>query len=435
MPPEILAEIFQYVVDGVYHPWNVRSSVSRLLFLCSICSCWRSVIFTKTSFWSRVPIGQDESSRRLTLLCLKHSQDSPINVVACAESQEPWNGEDVLDQHVHRIRSLLISTESTESNTHISSMLDLLLKNQIPPSLIHLAIEARRPDESLPAIPVYHPNFTKLCGQLHTLDLKGLMIDDWNDCSFAELRSLALGNSGLYSGMSDRFASTARHMRVMEYYSRDRWQKDEPSWPSFPTRAPMTIRIHHPSFDMFLYFLGLLPLQGIPNVLDIELALDRRSVTHPSEEPSLSAGIILLLPSLRKSRAIGSLILEDTQLKPFSGTVMRFMLEALPTLHTLTLEKFELTETTLRGFTRFVDPELPPDERVPFPAFEVLRLYYSRILDYDAFKLMVASHPVRRLHIWGCRLERDENDASCQRIASLRRWLCERVNEVYIIDP
>ncbi|CAE6535040.1 unnamed protein product, partial [Rhizoctonia solani] len=177
---------------------------------------------------------------------------------------------------------------------------------------------------------------------------------------------------------------------------RDRWQKDEPLRPCLPTRAPMTIRIHHPPFDMLLHFLGILPSQGIPNVLDIELALDRQSITHPGEEEPMNHGLILLLPLLQKSHWIGSLILENTQPKvAFSGTVLRFMLEALPTLHTLTLENFELTESTLRGLTRPVDPDARPNKQPQFPALEVLRLQCSRILDSEAFKHMIASHPIR----------------------------------------
>ncbi|KAL5635510.1 hypothetical protein ACGC1H_004338 [Rhizoctonia solani] len=108
----------------------------------------------------------------------------------------------------------------------------------------------------------------------------------------------------------------------------------------------------------------------------------------------------------------------------------RTVLEALPNLRALILERFKLVESVLSGITR-------SDDQATFPRLSILRLHSCQVPNHDPFKSMIASHPIQNLEIWHNTFEWDGKEMSYKPSASspLYIWLHERVPKIYVVTP
>ncbi|KAH7340953.1 hypothetical protein B0J17DRAFT_653488 [Rhizoctonia solani] len=430
LPSELLTEIFWSSIRGDCTFGRIRKAVSRTLTLCSVCSDWRSMILSNPLFWSCIPVGNRAHSYHLTRLCLERSKDSPIDIVIRFRGRScdaMWSGQQDLIMHCSRIRSIYVSATSSED---IFSLLGRILENQIPRPLTSLSINIRSSSDIISDDDRYsnetawhkfmQKNIPELCDQLHTLHLDGVSISDfrgWEGSKFGELTELVLSSEhSYYEGMSYIMA-VADNLRLLEFHGPVEWVADSTTLKPVlrPDQGVKVLRLHKLPFGTLRQGITwIVPQAGI---WETEMSIETR-LSQP-------------LWVLRNSSTVTALSLDNSEGPIHTGYYMRRILKALPNLRSLTLERFELGESTLSGLTR---PHDAADSE--FPRFTVLRLHLSRVLDYDAFKAMIASHPIRRIEIRSCALGWSRRDTNKPDTTSpLYLWLCGRVPEIYVSGP
>ncbi|KAL5635511.1 hypothetical protein ACGC1H_004339 [Rhizoctonia solani] len=427
LPIELLTAIFWLAIenDDAYAP--ARNTLPHTLLLCSVCPAWRSLLLKNPSFWLCIPVGDRENSHHLTRLCLERSKGSLIDIFMRLHGKsgyEDWPVQQELILHTSRIQSVNVSGISNE---FILSLLGRVLGDRPPKALTSLLIHTQRTsdfttnrtwdlDENVRHNAVQR-KATILYDQLHTLHLNGVSIphfEGWEERSFSGLRELVLRNEHTCYGGMPYIMTTASNLQLLEFY-------DSVEWMANPTTLKPVLRPGPGSKILRLHKLPSETLnEGLkwimPDAWSTEISIETR-LPHPLQiHQNLSTVTALTL---------------DNQKGPIHvGNYVPKLLAALPNLHSLTLERFELVEPTLSGITR------PHDAgEAEFPRLSVLRLYSSRVLDHDAFKSAIASHPIRRLEIRNCALgwsrDRCEPDASCP----LYSWLCDQVPELYLTGP
>ncbi|KDN34134.1 hypothetical protein RSAG8_12774, partial [Rhizoctonia solani AG-8 WAC10335] len=387
LPPELLAGVFWSVIRDGCAFGRIRKTVYYTLTLCSVCSNWRSVILSNPSFWSYIPVVDMGHSHYLTRLCLERSKESPIDILIHLHGKsgdEDWPGQQELILHASRIRSVYVSGKSCE---HVLSLLGRVLGDQLPKLLTGLSIRVRFPSDVTPGgswnsnITYWYNsiqrNTTKICDQLHTFHLDGVSISEfrgWEGSSFSGLRELVLSSEhAYYEGMS-HIMTTANNLQLLEFHGPLEWTSDPTVLKPIlrPGQGSKVLRLHKVPFGTLRQGIKWI----VPEAWKVEMLIETR-LSQP-------------LRALQNSSTVTALSLDNNEGPIHTGHYLRKILAALPNIHSLTIERFELVESTLSGMIRRHD-----GAEAEFPRLSVLRLHSSRVLDHDAFKCVIASHPIR----------------------------------------
>ncbi|CAE6414463.1 unnamed protein product [Rhizoctonia solani] len=177
-----------------------------------------------------------------------------------------------------------------------------------------------------------------------------------------------------------------------------------------------------------------------PGPYDMSLSIPARfALSSRHNEPPLntSSSIPRNLGSLlRKFSNITRLTLTSSMNPPSRARCenMHMLLKNLHNLHHLGLVDFRLTQQITVAMTRPYEQEPATMSNNTFSMLRELRLQGTCILDYDAFKAMIFSHPVSRLCISHCKLEWDGDNPTAYPTPSspLHKWLSAVVPTIEI---
>ncbi|KAH7340874.1 hypothetical protein B0J17DRAFT_653132 [Rhizoctonia solani] len=418
LPTEVLAMIFRIVtcVETCIHDPYV--TVSRTITLSAVCSYWRMVIINNSTFWTYIPIRNTPKPHSITSLCLERSRDSLIDAAAYLTGVDPWHAEKTLPLHVHRIRTLYISSRKIE-NVH--SVMECILSSGVPRSLKHLSIKLTppyhlgiAPSSILPqSLPELCESLYGLVKQLHTLHLRDVSLAP-GSYSFDRLQNLLL----------DR-ACPADVVRVLTSSSDAQSIEVRNLIPGndlgFPIDRPVVVgslkRLCLGGIlDSTTLCKLLEPLPSGP--YEMELAMNATSGSWPDTPLGVD-----MLGSLLHKFNITRLTLDQALC-----VKVHTVLQNLPNLHDLNLVRFCLTQPMLAAMTRTYEQE----SNRAFPTLRKLRLRNTRIVDYEAFKAMVFSHHIDRIRISHCRLKWNGDTLTTQPSPSspLYEWLSVVVPKV-----
>ncbi|CAE6487355.1 unnamed protein product [Rhizoctonia solani] len=430
LPPEVLIGVFGRTINTAYDLWDARPAVSITLTLCAVCSHWSRIMIGQTTFWAYIPVGTKTNAGDLTGLFLERSQNSSlIDVVAFDQhatiEQTPWRATKSLKLNIHRIRSLSIGVASS---SQLNRLLHIVLRDRVPPALIHLSLMVQPKDYQLPRLTLKpelcKQNFVQLCNQLQALEMKNLQVN-FNSYTFTQLEKLSLNVGVDFFVTMSCVLSTAHKLRFLEIRDITRWTVSELLEPEL-ARGLKVLRLRYPHPFCRWELEGRSESQNW-DVIDFHLP---RSLTAG---PKSGRNLECLVPYMRtNSSKITSLTLRNDSPKVLEQ--ISTMLQVLPNLHTLTFDNLHLTHTILLLFMP------PPNSSQPFPRLHTLRLILSSVRHMEVFKKLVSSHPIRRLELWHSKLNWDNGvvvreSYRPKKITPFYEWLRERVPELYISNP
>lgn len=373
-------------------------------------------------------MGNDARVCNLTRVFLERSQDSPlIDIVAFPRSPVTdggaWQATEELKQNIHRIRSLSIGANLVSQLEHL---LDTVLKDQVPPSLICISLLAQ-PQSSYPAklnliAEPSKTNFIRLCNQLQSLEMNSVWAD-FDSYSFARLERLTLDVSFGFLSTVDCLLPLAPELRFLEIRDIATWRVRERTDPE-PSHGVKMLRLRHPH-SFCRWELQEETRSKHWDVIDFHLPHNLTAGPKAETRRNLEC----LVPYMRaNSSNITSLTLRND--RPEVLERISFMLQVLPNLHTLTFDKLRLTESILSLFVPL------GGSSGTFLRLHTLRLLLSEVHNVDMLKTLISSHPIRRLDLWRSKLNWGDGtigrDYRPVGPSPFYEWLCERVPELYI---
>ncbi|CAE6527234.1 unnamed protein product [Rhizoctonia solani] len=387
LPFETLTSIFRLVLLDGPHMRQKQIIAPNILKLISVCPHWRAVLFKNPLFWLSVPVGNRHSSGYVTQLYLKRSRNNPIDVMAdffhpipnmwpSYELVRNWEGRQDLIDHAPRVRSLSVVSMSVE---HVCSLLGSLPVQRLG-LLTELSLSSRRGGDTFrrPWISAFSdlvPQLQKLCLHGATTHIFGESGTSYN---FSQLRELLLdGHFSDDIAVPDTLLSSSS-LQAIEFYGGCSSETNPTVEPVLELAQDVKLlRLHQLVLAKIRWGLGHIT-RGI---WQTELWV----LTSQYERLHGLPGLFTVV----------ALSLENDEY----GTPCRDvgeLLRDLPNLRTLTLCDLILSKPVLSSMTR------PSDSTGgDFARLEVLRLYSTQVADYEAFKSLISSHPIRRLEVWG----------------------------------
>ncbi|CAE6448130.1 unnamed protein product [Rhizoctonia solani] len=409
-PGGVLSQIFTYVIFDPADPFNpvpmeesLVSIYRSLHNLLGVCSSWRDVALTQSSFWSIVPLAPYSrfSSRRCkpllsTRLSLERCRNRDLYLAAIV----PKPKVDVdLSKHTSQFRSINVMAESNQA---IGQVMSHFLK---PGSLsrvsdLSICLEWDRPLDQLPPphhylFPLDSPeqqSFEGLMKPLSVLRLSGVPVN-WNRPVFDRLVELELHKLTLgYDWTLHQFLtclSSATELRSLKLISvvtfRDYSSKKTTiSLPKLQTLLAQD-----------LYFTTLKKLLKTIKSRShrLTLHLTRKAyeyVVSDEEESGVRDAFPGDLTALVGRVAVNTLLLHGDGDDPWpwmSYDDMAYLLRAMPELETLRTHSWEYYPISC---TMIQQSHI--DGKSVFPCLKHISFSQVKIWDVPAFKDMVASY-------------------------------------------
>ncbi|CEL55121.1 hypothetical protein RSOLAG1IB_01129 [Rhizoctonia solani AG-1 IB] len=222
LPPEILISVFHldlhlpiYSIDA---ETVLKTNVSRIVKLSSVCSRWRSLVVGTRSLWTRVRIPLHYSPV-LVAMCVDRARGGPLNIIAIEpdEKQEwkNWEGEGALRDFTKNVRSLSVTAHTSGPINWASDWMSNL-DHPLRLEELSVALPYKSPwsfdaPESL--------NLSTVASSLHTLHLQNVDAN-WSECTFDRLRVLKLNNiNTLKLSRLRPILATSPMLQVLEFRS------------------------------------------------------------------------------------------------------------------------------------------------------------------------------------------------------------------------
>lgn len=409
LPPELMINIFQLKGTSNELP---AASLRRAILLSGVCSHWRRLITRTTSFWSLIPLGHSKNSEKITLLCLQRARKGPIEIVANSRKSSPWAASSALAPHVQQIRSLSLSAGSLDQ---IHSVTECLLKLKAPSLLEELSVTFHgRTNFGTPA-PIFPDSMlasaldilNTLTRGLHVLNLRGASID-WRHFAFDELVTLRLNGSSVLGGsiasldQLAHIATVSPKLRVLELRSVG-LEGSRTISRAFSMNSLKMLRLCDLKFGVLHDILQLISLGSC----EVELFVNDFSFTATGRHLSkdlIDSGISQLKLLSQKLPSITTLGLGPSQLS-HASLWLKSVWGLLQHLNTLSFEDCELTAELLS-----IIP--PPQTGIGhWPQIRTVRMRDVRIVDPDAFKLMLSNHSIEHVDMAKCWLARTSGNS------------------------
>ncbi|KAI0919604.1 hypothetical protein AcV5_001625 [Taiwanofungus camphoratus] len=180
LPNELLVEIFSCVKE--------RDGDMQWMKFTGVCGYWRAVAVSTPKLWSQIDLGKGVAFLRL---CLERSQNAAADIFCRTWVLETPEIVEALLPHVHRIRSLRMST--TESlHPSLEELLPLL--NFPMPRLETLVLNPSNPYNNWQDELLFKPIVNQFPSLQHlSLSFVGI---PWKSPVYKGLRSLSLSNHG-----------------------------------------------------------------------------------------------------------------------------------------------------------------------------------------------------------------------------------------------
>ncbi|KAB5590007.1 hypothetical protein CTheo_6556 [Ceratobasidium theobromae] len=426
LPSEILADIL--LCDARSYGPTPYSVIHRAVLLSGVCSYWRRVITSTSSFWSRIPLDHSQRTEDIVSLCLKHSQGGPINISAESFSYSSLRGRSALIHHYQQIRSLSLYTEFL---SHVYLVMRCVLISGVPSRLEELSVSLLTYERPLP--PTYLlPNFLHedLWARLRAL-VKGLRILNldsiglnWLQFSFDKLQRLRLSKGSMFSHDApplDQLAhivANSPNLRILEIEEL-RLQGARKNSQPISMGSLETLRIGFLGHDALRDLLRSISPGSYSIQIRIALHSFVASADYRSKE-SIERGVAQIVPLFRQFPNITTLgfDLDFDKLKWIPLWLPR-TLQVLPNLQSIYLDGLAgqpLTYKILSILTRPPNEEPVGSTNRSFPGFRTIRVSDAIIKAPEAFKTMITSHPIERVELIGCWImpseHNDDEDSS-----------------------
>lgn len=364
------------------------------------------------SFWSRVPLGHNQNSENITLLCLGRARDGLIDISAEAMFYPTLRGASALVQHAQRIRSISIYTDTP---AHIHLVMRNVLHSGVPSQLKELDVYLEEPSSGEPPPIRLLPNHPQedsqthlpiLVQNLHILDLNfpGL---DWHRFSFDKLQVLKLSQDAVSCGNVSSLKqlayiiSNSPMLRIMDLEALT-WRSAREYPQPISMGSLQTLRINRLEFE------GLYDLfrSIAPGSYDIDLNIFEYSFVAgegPAQQEPIEQGIARLNPLFRRFPNVTTLGFEvEENGSQWVRLWLPQSLQAFPNLKTVHFRSSDLFNPDVADEVLPILTRPPNTINCSYPAIRTIQVSDVTFRDIEAFKAMLASHPIERVELRGC---------------------------------
>ncbi|KAF8599887.1 hypothetical protein BDV93DRAFT_608973 [Ceratobasidium sp. AG-I] len=392
LPSELLAFIFQIIVDDAY-PHDIYDSMSYInpaTKLAFVCSCWRQTALETGSLWSCVvfPYQADRNYEHVLTIArmqLERTQGSPIDLFVSHKPSFEANDTrflstcNMVNRHARQVRSLRVRLDR---NKDIESLLECCLMNGTAGSLSKLEILANFSSHYL-----FHQANSQTLERLdeylrsvRMLKLRSVAFD-WRCAAFEQLEDLDLYN--LHSKCCPNLTQLARVLSASPNLRRLRLKE-------IMIHGKMKPTIHSPVMLQHLnkLILDRLGDSSASKALSI-LSSGRQNLSLTFNAKSSSLPIPTVLRPFATENHIGTFRFIDA---PHRQSLQE-ILESLPDLKYLILDELELVDSDFDALVH--RNKLPAASHLTLPAQAKLTSTLPKLKHLALMKCTIVSDQVR----------------------------------------